>query len=280
MDKMIKIVGLLLLVLAVVAVLDYFVLSRHGNSQSTSYENTTLDQQLGLVYNNNTNLLSYNVTAVAQTDPNGTGPSYILNALSNAGYWYQLGLSYNWTEGYPGFEVQLSVAHNATNSTYLYTNSSVSNCSGVGYSYPFEWSGKINPNDVVLLQLSIRNGTVYVYTKDWKTGAYADASFNGYGANTFIGGQGNESGYFTGLMTEEYRNTPNIRNQSEVVYQPHGMKPSPVSLFADEFYGNCTSYNVTTLYNLNTSTIAYNRSGAITSNGVTLSYSNGTFVTG
>ncbi len=51
--------------------------------------------------------LEFNVTAVAQCDTNGYGPAYLLNGLSNTGYWYQVGINWDWplqTGGYiPGF---------------------------------------------------------------------------------------------------------------------------------------------------------------------------------
>jgi hypothetical protein len=37
------------------------------------------------------------VTAVAQTDASsGYGPAYLLNGLTDKGYWYQVGLAWNW----------------------------------------------------------------------------------------------------------------------------------------------------------------------------------------
>jgi hypothetical protein len=54
------------------------------------------DQQLGMTFCEDFSSLAYNVTAVDQTDPYGYGPAYLLNGLSNEGYWYQVGISYNW----------------------------------------------------------------------------------------------------------------------------------------------------------------------------------------
>src|SRR3989442_14115933 len=40
--------------------------------------------------------LNYRGTAVAQPDAAGYAPAYLLNGLSDTGYWYQVGLAYNW----------------------------------------------------------------------------------------------------------------------------------------------------------------------------------------
>ena len=54
------------------------------------------DEQLGLSFTQNWTSLAYNVTAVARNDTSGIGPAYLLNGCTNQGYWYQVGLSYNW----------------------------------------------------------------------------------------------------------------------------------------------------------------------------------------
>src|SRR5439155_24584854 len=46
-------------------------------------------------------------TTLFRSDNNGYGPAYLLNGLGSTGYWYQIGLSYDWpyvAGGYnPGF---------------------------------------------------------------------------------------------------------------------------------------------------------------------------------
>jgi hypothetical protein len=54
------------------------------------------DQQVFMIFGQSFNSLSVNVTAVEQSDGNGYGPSYLLNGVTNDGYWYQVGLSWNW----------------------------------------------------------------------------------------------------------------------------------------------------------------------------------------
>ena len=54
------------------------------------------DEQVGVTFTQDFSVLAFNVTAVQFTDSSGVGPGYLVNGLTNLGYWYQVGLSYNW----------------------------------------------------------------------------------------------------------------------------------------------------------------------------------------
>ena len=56
----------------------------------------TYDEQIGTTFTQDLTSLTYNVTALAQVDADGYGPAYIMNGLTTAGYWYQVGISYHW----------------------------------------------------------------------------------------------------------------------------------------------------------------------------------------
>ena len=58
------------------------------------------DEQLGTTFTQDASSLAYTVIAVAQTGTDNYGPAYLLNGLGNTGYWYQVGLSYNWEHKY------------------------------------------------------------------------------------------------------------------------------------------------------------------------------------
>ena len=59
-----------------------------ASSSSLAY-----DEQLGLTFTQNFYSMLYNVTAVEQSDPtSGAGPAYLLQGLSDMGYWYQVSL--------------------------------------------------------------------------------------------------------------------------------------------------------------------------------------------
>ncbi|MDG6981515.1 MAG: hypothetical protein JRN51_10450, partial [Nitrososphaerota archaeon] len=49
------------------------------------------DEQIGATFTQDFSTLAFNVTAVGQVDSNGYGPGYLLNGLTAAGYWYQVG---------------------------------------------------------------------------------------------------------------------------------------------------------------------------------------------
>ena len=63
---------------------------------SSSIPPANYDEQLGTTFTQNFASITYNVTAVAQSDTNGYGPAYLLNGLGSTGYWYQVGISYDW----------------------------------------------------------------------------------------------------------------------------------------------------------------------------------------
>ena len=51
------------------------------------------DQQIAFMYGPDYSYLGTNVVLVEQNDTDGFGPSYLLNGLSNTGWWYQVGVS-------------------------------------------------------------------------------------------------------------------------------------------------------------------------------------------
>ena len=72
-------------------------LSRLGSYQLLGRPGSTVyDEQIGATFTQDFTSLAYTVTAIAQTGTDNYGPAYLLNGLGNTGYWYQVGLSYNW----------------------------------------------------------------------------------------------------------------------------------------------------------------------------------------
>ncbi len=99
------------------------------------------DEQVGVTFTQDFSKLAFNVTAVAFSDPDGVGPGYLVNGLTDYGYWYQVGLSYNWPYtlgGFnPGFRMNFEVFDN--------TGVSFDPSSGGGGLKPF--NGPVNPGD-------------------------------------------------------------------------------------------------------------------------------------
>ncbi len=238
------------------------------------------DEQVGISFATNFDRLAYNVTAVAQSR-NGTGPAYLLNGLTDTGYWYQAGIAYNWpttgTDHYSGFSFAYQVWSPSKGLVYPSTG-------GGGIS---RFSGQVNPGDKVLLSIELKNGTAMMSAMDWSTGAYANTSFTSEGASYFVGNgssASNRNGYFTGLMTEWYYDQPYSGDISRVTYDPYGTPPPSAWLWLDEF-GCMDGYNCTSKSNIASDYTGY----AVTPNpyfstnyhGMNLGfYSNGTFFTG
>jgi len=190
------------------------------------------DEQLGLTFTQDFSSLAYNVTALALTDDYGVGPAYLLNGLSTAGYWYQVGVSYNWpyTDGghSDGFHLSYNVFNSAGNVVLPFD--------GNGGSLPF--SGPINSGDLVLLSLTFSSGNVIMNAKDWSTGASASITYSARGATTFIGlpsSTANSNGFFSGLMTEWYHVNPYYGDMTAVTYTNSAFTLSSAWMWMDEW---------------------------------------------
>lgn len=192
------------------------------------------DEQVAITLTQNFADLAYNVTAVAQNDTYGYGPSYLLNGLSNSGYWYQVGLSYDWPHqdgGYnPSFNMLFQV-YSAEGSVFPIQGGSGSD----------SYSGPVNNGDTVLLHLYFSDSNVIMYSYDWNTGANASEKYTAGKATLFMGdktARANEFGFFTGLMTEEYYTSPYYGNEQFVTYSNSNVSVSSAWMWIDEIASN------------------------------------------
>ena len=191
------------------------------------------DEQIGMTFTQSFAGVSYNVTAVQQTDSDGYGPAYLLNGLTDAGYWYQIGVSYDWpyaNGGYqPGFAINFEVFDNAQNSIYP--------TSGGGGLDNF--TGPVNSGDSILLSLSFSGGSVVMSVKDWNTGTTGQESYAAFGTK-FVGlsTPSDSNGYFTGPMTEWYHVNPYYATDRAVTYSNPKMVLTSADVWADEFNAN------------------------------------------
>jgi len=165
--------------------------------------------QLGEAFTSDTSLLIYNVTAVAQNNSLGLGPAYLLNGLADNGYWYQVGVAYNW---YPNLDsgrgFSLIYAVFAPNGSIIFPLNS--NSAGLQ-----RFNGTVKNGDLIQLTLDIEDGRIYMSAYDYNTGATSFISYLSYNATRFLGSLSkpiNSKGYFTGLMTEQYFANSNISN--------------------------------------------------------------------
>ncbi|HLI45604.1 MAG TPA: hypothetical protein VKU94_00235, partial [Geobacterales bacterium] len=191
------------------------------------------DEQIGITFDFSSTELEWNVTAIAQSDSYGYGLAYLLNGLTDQGWWYQVGIAYNWPYANGGYTPGFYMIYEVFNST----GSSVFPQEGAGLA---SFSANVNSNDTIRLSLYFSNGYVYLTAFDYNTGALASASYIAHGykflgfkdGNYFIA---NSNGFFTGLMTEKYYVNPNYDNLIPVFYTSKNILMNEVWLWIDEF---------------------------------------------
>ncbi|MDA4130345.1 MAG: hypothetical protein OK457_06205, partial [Thaumarchaeota archaeon] len=213
--------------------------AKSHNAPTLSLSNSSLptpnyDEQLGLTFTQAFTSLSYNVTAIVQEDSFGYGPAYLLNGLSNKGYWYQVGLSWDWPFLNGGFSPGFGFNFEA----FSYNGSSIFPANSGGLD---NFSGSVRQGDIVGLSLSFSGTNVSMKAIDWSTNASAQEQFAAFGASSFVGSTGgisNAKGFFTGLMTEEYHTAPFTGPEKKVVYTNALGSISSAWMWVDEFNAN------------------------------------------
>jgi len=191
------------------------------------------DEQLGMTFSEDFADLSYNVTAVAQSDAQGFGPGYLLNGLTNAGYWYQVGVAYDWPYQGGGYDSGFYFLYEAFNNT----GASIYPSEGGGGLGNF--TGAVKNGDLILLQLSFSNGRVLFDAHDWDTGASASQSFPASGSRFVgLGSSSGANGFFSGPMTEWYHVNPYYETEAEATYSNSTTPLSSATLWVDEFNTN------------------------------------------
>ncbi len=215
-----------------------FSASGAGNAALATTSVPTYDEQIGATFIQNFTALTYNVTAVAQADSDGYGPAYILNGLTNSGYWYQVGISWHWPSSNGGYNPTFGFSYQVfgpSGSPVFPSNGGA----GLG-----TFSKTVNSGDAVLLSLTFSGANVQMFAQDWATGATAQASYSSQGGTTFVGSPShrtNTVGLFTGVMTEWYHSAPYYGGEGKVTYTNHITALSGAWLWADEFKSGSSS---------------------------------------
>ena len=215
-----------------------------GSGYTTTPGKASYDQQVSLVFSQDFSSLSYNVTAVPQQDSYGFGPSYLLNGKSDSGYWYQVGVAYNWplasgTSYVSGFHFIWEVFDpNGTT-----TNPTLSNI-----------PDNVMANDTVNLSLYFSGGNVVMRAHDYNTGASSSHSYTAAGGSKFVGSTGlSTSSTPTSLMTEWYHPDPNWTTMKQVTYSENSVAISTARACISEWvppnpssgvYSSCSSQMV------------------------------------
>jgi hypothetical protein len=192
------------------------------------------DEQLALIFSQNFTSIAYNVTAVEQADGYGYGPAYLLNGLSNAGYWYQVGLCWDWPYAAGGYAAGFYAVYAVFNS-----NGNVVFPPRGGAKLD-SFNASVNDGDAVLLNLNFSGGNIVMDVYDWNTSAYSVETYGAIGATYFegLGSASNSNGFFTGLMTEWYHVNPYYGSEEAVTYSDSAFALSSAWMLADEWNTN------------------------------------------
>ena len=250
------------LIVAVILVIVVVIIIAAAASTSSSSKNTSnlvkmsgpapdYDEQEIVAFEENFTALSYNVTAVAQTTASGYGPAYLLNGVSNLGYWYQIGISYKWQSEIGNVSYR-DVGFSGIYEAFAPNGTSIFPSGGGGGTLQM----KINAGDSVNLYLGfLSNSTVEFRVTDLNTQSQGVRYFGSFGATEFssLGGPNSDSTFFTGVMTEEYHVHPYYGNETAVTYTAYGPAVPRVVLGVDEFY--LSGHNRTTLFSNFTSVL-------------------------
>ena len=275
---------LFLIVLAIVVygVVPAFMAYYDGLNRTTGFQGSSMayyDLQIAEEFYNSFASLEYNVTATAQSDAYGFGPGYLLNGLTDQGYWYQVGFSWNWTYAdfinhAVGFKMSYEVFNPSFNSIYPANGGGIKN-----------FSGTVNPGDIINLGLKFSGGNVVMSAVDLQTNASSIEKYASFNATTFVGTQSTNNGHtFSGLMTEWYHADPSQINMKQVNYSISGSPVKGASFFVEELnFTNNTPFKTPPVFQQSQSTVFFTQPSQIktfTLDGVTIRASGYNFVTG
>ena len=159
------------------------------------------DLQQYAVIENNTNQISVTFQAVAQPS-NSTAPAYLLNGYTNAGNWYQIGISNIWGGNFSRFDFFVQ----------FWTAAQLNMIGDPGPLNPYTlvFNLPIMSNDLVNMSMSINGSNITTTMYDKNSSSVAVVYKYPVNGTYFIGKQSNYdgNGAFTGVMTEWYNPLP------------------------------------------------------------------------
>jgi hypothetical protein len=175
---------------------------------------TVWDEQVTLSFSAHARALFTNASISAEADSNGYGPAFLLNGATDTGYWYQVGVTYNWGRNAPvaghdvGFELVAAVfapGHNGTP------------------QYEYLESAPLSDGETVQLGLTIQGACVAM---SWKTpdGLATVLTYDAHGTSGFVNDSPSkiDAPYVTSLMTEWWHVAPYYGPTARATYTlPH-----------------------------------------------------------
>lgn len=211
----------------------------------------TYDEQMGTTFTQSFTSMHYTVSASEQQDGYGYGTAFILNGLSDMGYWYQVGLVWNWPYANGGYDPGFNVAYEVWDSNGF----SVYPSQGGGL---LSFSNSVFQGDTIGLNLYFSSGNVVMSAFDYNTSASAQQAYSADGATSFVGlpnSPASQIGYFTGLMTEQYHVNPYYGNEPNQMYSDPSFAISSAWMWAEEF--NFNNFSDTQFASVSNSPVDY-----------------------
>ena len=131
--------------------------------------------------------------------------TYLLNGLTNTGFWIQVGLIENvqTKNNKERFEIALQEWNSAANTVFPKYK--------VNLAGHYLFNREIKPGDNIKFGMKYSVTGIYVYALDLRTDDKIAATFPASGSSEFVGLKRynvNRNGYFTGIMREEILNNP------------------------------------------------------------------------
>src|SRR5579875_248814 len=153
------------------------------------------DEQWLMGIANNVTFISYNVTLTKQNDSFGSWPIYLVNALTNNNFWYQLGIDGGW------------VGKTGPNASFQVWTPSGIFAHG---QFPLSNASAIRNADIVLLSINLTEEQVVMNIHDWNTTSSSGSMMLPVMGSTVFVGSRTPQQFFTGPMTEWYHFSPSF----------------------------------------------------------------------
>lgn len=155
-------------------------------------------EQASLTIDVNSSRLTTTVLVSSSQDSEGYGPAYLLNGVSDAGYWYQLGLAFHWGAG-NGYATgaQLLTAVFSPNNPYVPV-------------YQWDQGVDVRSGDQVTLSMTVLPDCMSLALTDSSTHVGLVENYSLEGSDHFSSAQPQSTpiGFFCGLMTEWWHVDP------------------------------------------------------------------------
>ena len=201
----------------------YNIPNKNINELIQKSDGKIYDQQEIIIFKAKAHEITTYVMPQNQYQSKNVCTMYLLNGMTNTGWWYQVGLEHN-------------IIDTNKNNTYYKMIVCIFNSKGVlKVCNNFMPTSDINSRAEVLLSMTDKKGEIKMSICDIYNGASAQYTTKANG-NTFIGGEesNKEGGIFTGIMNETYH-MGNSRQEPErsTMYQLIFRRPTRISFKED-----------------------------------------------